>query len=63
MIIGICMLIVFGVYEWKGTNTGILNHDLFRGGRNRGRTFAICVALLFMEAIMIFGFGLFYPIL
>ena len=63
MIIGIVMLIAFGIYEWKGTKTGILNHDLFRGGRNKGRTFAICVALLFMESVMIFCVGLFYPIL
>ncbi|KIX02766.1 uncharacterized protein Z518_08708 [Rhinocladiella mackenziei CBS 650.93] len=63
LIIGIIALIAFGIYEWKGTETGILHHDLFRGGRNKGRTFAICVGLLFLEAIMIFGFGLFYPIL
>ena len=63
LIIGIVTLIAFGIYEWKGTETGFLNHGLFRGGRNKGRTFAICVALLFMEAIMIFGFALFYPIL
>ncbi|KIW97424.1 uncharacterized protein Z519_01008 [Cladophialophora bantiana CBS 173.52] len=63
IIIGILTLIAFGIYEWKGTKTGMLHHDLFRGGRNKGRTFAICVALLFMEAVMIFGFGLFYPIL
>ena len=63
MIVGITMLIAFGIYEWKGTKTGILHHDLFRGGRNKGQTFAICVALLFMEAVMIFSFGLFYPIL
>lgn len=63
MIIGIVTLIAFAIYEWKGTKTGILHHDLFRGGRNKGRTFAICVALLFLEAVMIFGFALFYPIL
>jgi hypothetical protein len=63
MIVGIVTLVAFGIYEWKGTKTGILHHDLFRGGRNKGRTFALCVALLFMEAIMIFSFGLFYPIL
>ncbi len=63
MLTGIVTLIAFGIYEWKGTKTGILHHDLFRGGRNKGRTFAICVALLFMEAVMIFGFGLFYPVM
>ncbi|KAK5325610.1 hypothetical protein LTR93_003830 [Exophiala xenobiotica] len=63
MIIGLVTLIAFAVYEWKGTKTGILHHDLFRGGRNKGRTFAICVALLFVEAIMTFGYGLFFPVL
>ena len=63
LIIGIITLIAFGVYEWKGTKTGILNHDLFRGGRNQGRTFALCVLLMFLEAVMAFGFALFYPIL
>lgn len=60
---GIVILVLFGIYEWKGTKTGILHHDLFRGGRNQGRTFAICVGLLFTEALIAFGFGLFYPIL
>jgi hypothetical protein len=63
LIIGIAILIAFSIFEWKGTKTGILHHDLFRGGRNQGRTFAICLALLFIEAIMAFSFGLFYPIL
>ncbi|TQS33405.1 hypothetical protein Golomagni_06251, partial [Golovinomyces magnicellulatus] len=44
-----------------GTNTGILHHDLFRGGRDRGGTFSICVALIFIEGIMLFAYILFYP--
>lgn len=63
LIIGIVVLSIFFLYEWKGTSTGILHHDLFHGGRNKGRTFALCVLLLFLEAIMIFAFGLFFPIL
>lgn len=63
MIIGIVTLFTFGIYEWKGTKTGFLNHELFRGGRNKGRTFALCLALIFLEGTMLFGFGLFYPIL
>jgi hypothetical protein len=63
MLIGILMLVAFAFYEWKGTKTGILNHNLFRGGRDQGRTFALCVGLLALEAIMIFGYALFYPIL
>lgn len=63
MISGIITLGAFGIYEWKGTKTGILHHDLFRGGRDKGQTFAICVVLVSMEAVMIFGFALFYPVL
>ncbi|KAH8886238.1 putative siderophore iron transporter [Thozetella sp. PMI_491] len=63
MAIGLVTLVAFGVHQWKGTKTGILHHDLFAGGRNKGRTFAICVGLLFVEAAMGFAFAIFYPIL
>ena len=63
LIIGIVVLICFGVYEWVGTKTGILNHDLFRGGKAMGRTFAICVSLIFIEGIMLFSYIIFYPVL
>jgi Ca2+/H+ antiporter len=63
IVTGLVILVAFGIYEWKGTKTGILHHDLFRGGRNKGQTFAICVALLFVEAIMAFAYALIYPIL
>jgi hypothetical protein len=63
LIVGIMILITFGIYEWKFTKTGILHHDLFHGGKNRGRTFAICVGLIFIEGILLFGYSLFYPVL
>jgi hypothetical protein len=63
LIIGISVLIAFGVYEWKFTKTGILHHDLFRGGKERGRTFSICVGLIFIEGIMLFSYILFYPVM
>ena len=63
LITGIIILISFGVYEWKGTKTGILNHDLFRGGKAAGRTFAICVSLIFIEGILLFSYIIFYPVL
>lgn len=63
MIIGLVTLIAFGIYEWKGTSTGILSHELFRGGKNKGRTFAICVILIFIEGIMLFSYIIFYPVL
>ena len=63
LISGCVVLIGFFVYEWKGTKTGILHHDLFRGGKERGQTFAICVGLIFVEGIMLFAVILFYPVL
>ncbi|BEI84606.1 hypothetical protein CcaverHIS002_0500070 [Cutaneotrichosporon cavernicola] len=58
LVIGIVVLIVFGIYEWRGTKTGILHHDLFIT-----RTFPICIALIFMEGILLFSFVIFYPVL
>ena len=63
LITGILGLAAFGIYEWKGTETGILHHDLFRGGRHQGGTFALCVALIFIEGVMIFAFVIFYPVM
>jgi len=55
LVIGIVVLIVFGLYEWKGTKTGILHHELFRN-----RTFPICIALIFIEGIELFTIIVFY---
>jgi hypothetical protein len=63
LVIGLAILAGFGVYEWKGTKTGILHHDLFRGGRDRGGTFTICVALIFIEGTVLFSYILFYPLM
>ena len=63
LVVGLVTLIAFFVYEWKGTSTGILHHDLFRGGKEGGRTFAICVGLIFIEGILLFAIVIFYPIL
>jgi hypothetical protein len=63
LVTGITILIAFGLYEWKGTKTGILHHDLFRGGKAAGRTFAICVCLIFIEGIVLFSYVVFYPVL
>lgn len=59
LVIGLVILLVFSGYEWKGTETGILNHDLFRAGR----TFAICIGLIFVEGIALFAYVIFYPIM
>lgn len=63
LISGIVILISFFVFEWKGTSTGILHHELFSGGKSQGRTFAICAGLLFIEGIMLFSIVIFYPVL
>lgn len=61
-IIGFFVLVAFGVYEWKGTKNGILNHNLFRGGKNKGRVFAICNGLMIVESILGFPFIVFYSV-
>ena len=63
LLIGLAILATFGVYEIKGTSTGILHHELFRGGKQRGRTFGLCVFLIFIEGILLFSFIVYYPAL
>ena len=63
LILGIVTLVAFGVYEWKGTQTGIFHHDLFRGGRAAVQTFTICIALFFIEGMLLFSWVIFFPIL
>lgn len=63
IIVGGVVLICFGVYEWKFTKVGILHHDMFRGGKGAGRTFALCILLIFLEGVLLFTFVIFYPIL
>jgi hypothetical protein len=63
LVIGIVVLISFGLYEWKGTKIGILNHELFQGGKARGRTFGLCVGLIFIEGILLFSYIVFYPVM
>ncbi len=58
LVVGIVVLIAFGVYEWRGTKTGILHHEMFIT-----RTFPICIALIFIEGILLFSFIVFYPVL
>ncbi|KAJ5297581.1 hypothetical protein PENANT_c005G09775 [Penicillium antarcticum] len=63
LIIGILALIAFGIYEWRFTTTGILHHDLFKGPNHGGRTFGICIGLIFIEGVLLFAFVIFYPVL
>lgn len=63
LVVGLAILVAFGVYEWVGTSVGMLHHDLFRGGPGNGRTFVILIGLMFAEGILLFAFVVFYPIL
>lgn len=63
MILGIVVLGAFGVWEWKGTKVGIISHELFTGPDKRGRSFSIYLVLIFIEAILLFTFAVFYPIM
>ena len=63
LIIGILTLVAFGVYEWKFIETEILQHDLFKGGKNGGCNFGICIGLSFIEGIFLFAYVVFYPVL
>ena len=63
IVVGGVLTVAFGLYEWKGTRTGILHHDLFLPGKANGRTFAICTMLFAIEAIILITFTIFYPIL
>ena len=63
IIVGCITLLCFGIYEWKFMKTGILHHDLFRGGKSQGRTFAIFLGLIFIEGIVLFCYIIFYPVL
>lgn len=63
LVAGIILCLIFAAYEVKGTKIGIMHHDLFRGGRERGQTFAICVALMLLEGVVLFSFTIFYPVL
>ncbi|KIW38682.1 uncharacterized protein PV06_09632 [Exophiala oligosperma] len=61
MIVGGVTLVAFGLYERYGTQTGFVNHELFRG-RN-GRTMIVCIFLIVVEALVGFSYLIFFPAL
>jgi hypothetical protein len=63
LVLGLVLLCLFGLYEWKGTKTGIVHHQLFGSEQNSGRMFAICLGLIFIEGVMLFSVINFYPVL
>ncbi|EOA83034.1 uncharacterized protein SETTUDRAFT_156682 [Exserohilum turcica Et28A] len=54
-ITGICLLIVFGIWEWKGTNEGILHHSLFKD-----RNLPVSTLLIFIEGVAFFTVNNFF---
>lgn len=63
LILGLVILLGFGLYEWKGTRTGLVHHDLFNGTNGSSRTFSICLGLILVESALVFAFIIFYPVL
>jgi len=49
LIVGLCLLLAFGLWEWKGTSEGILHHRLFQH-----RNFALASTLFFAEGLSFF---------
>ena len=62
LIIGAIGLVALGVWEWKGTKTGILHHELFSQSKSLS-TFLICLVLMFSEGVLVYSFILFYPVM
>ena len=61
LILGIVVSACFGLYEWKGTSTGILHHDLMRTARYYQRTLILCLCLIMVEGAILFAYIIFYP--
>ena len=49
-VVGMLFILGFCVYEWRFTQTGILNHDLFRS-----RNFPIALLVIFCEGVTFFA--------
>ena len=56
LVVGLVLLIMFIIYEWKFTKTGMLHHGLF----SRGRNFFICLVIIFAEGITFFAADTYY---
>ncbi|KEF62896.1 uncharacterized protein A1O9_00870 [Exophiala aquamarina CBS 119918] len=63
LILGLVIMVGFALYEWKGTTTGMIHHDIFSLGRRYTRTFTFLCLIFATEAAQLFGFIIFYPIL
>lgn len=63
LILGFVVSGAVGLYEWKGTDKGILHHDFFRLPSPYKRTFIICVCLILVEGFVLFSIVIFYPVM
>ncbi|KAJ9606740.1 hypothetical protein H2200_008749 [Cladophialophora chaetospira] len=61
LIVGIVTLAGFGVWEWKGTSTGMIPHAIWGAGNHSGRRFVICSLLITFEGLLHFCVLVFTP--
>ncbi|KAK4049357.1 hypothetical protein OIO90_005486 [Microbotryomycetes sp. JL221] len=57
LIVGIVLMICFGLYEWKGTSTGLLHHGMFQK-----RNFPIALGAMAIEGVIFFNILAFVPV-
>lgn len=62
LIVGIAFLGALGVWEWKGTSTGMIPHAIFGAGDHSGRRFVIGCLLITFEGLLLFAITVFVPI-
>ncbi|KEF57076.1 uncharacterized protein A1O9_07266 [Exophiala aquamarina CBS 119918] len=62
VIVGAVTLGAFGLYEWRGTQTGIFHHEIFNGPNGTGKTATISICLIGVEGFVASAYYLFYPI-
>ena len=55
--VGIAIGIAFAIYEWKGTQTGLLHHDMFRH-----RNFPVALFAMACEGLVFFAILAFVPV-
>ncbi|SCV74175.1 BQ2448_6607 [Microbotryum intermedium] len=57
LVSGIALMIVFGVYEWKGTDVGLFHHAMFSH-----RNFPLALVAAFVEGTIFFSLLAFLPV-
>ncbi|KPI34535.1 putative transporter [Cyphellophora attinorum] len=62
LVVGIACLAALGVWEWKGTSTGMIPHAMFGAGDHSGRRFVFGCLLICFEGILLFAITVFVPI-